>query len=480
MEKKIRSDETDTVSLALVKLGLGIRQKDITPAARRAARRLILDTMGCMLAGWNQPGVRPLLDTLVQLGTDGPCTIPVIGKRARLDDAVTAASLMAHALDYDDVHCEACLHLMCKLLPAVLLTGQVCHADGEAVLEAVIAGMEVGARIGRHFNSFSFLNSNIAGGFGVTAALCRLMKLSEEQSVHAMGIYYSRASGNRQALLEAAMVKRIQPAFAAQSAVWAVMLAGNGLTGARQVFEGGAGLFEAYCRGAKCPSAEEFLKQQPFLEIERSSIKSFPTCGSHHGAVMAAMDLRKRHAFTLEEIERLDIFLMEAMRIVGNDFVISEHPQINAQFSAAYAVAAALLRDEVVLDMFSDEAISGNEDIARLAARAHMYSEYDGALPDEYPGHIMRIVRVRLKNGTTYEEMRPNNPSALYPDRLSDREVDEKFRGCARFSGICNEERCERLIVAIRSMEKCRDIGSWMEENFVFEEAGRYSLKKER
>ena len=55
---------------------------------------------------------------------------------------------------------------------------------------------------------------------------------------------------------------------------------------------------------------------------------------------------------------------MEAMRIVGNDFVISEHPQINAQFSAAYAVAAALLRDEVVLDMFSDEAISGNEDIA--------------------------------------------------------------------------------------------------------------------
>ena len=85
-----------------------------------------------------------------------------------------------------------------------------------------------------------------------------------------------------------------------------------------------------------------------------------------------------------------------------------------------------------------------------------------------------------MKNGTTYEEMRPNNPSALYPDRLSDREVDEKFRGCARFSGICNEERCERLIVAIRSMEKCRDIGSWMEENFVFEEAGRYSLKKER
>lgn len=471
MENRKSKDKMDTISYELVKLGLGIRQEDITLSARNAARRLILDTMGCMLAGWHEPGIKPLLDTISQLKTDGCCTLPVIGGKARLDDAVVVGSLMAHALDYDDIHCEACLHLMCKLLPAVLLTGQVCHANGKAVLEAVVAGMEVGARIGRHFSSFSFLNSNIAGGFGVTIALCRLMKLSEEQSVQAMGIYYARASGNRQALLEAAMIKRIQPAFAAQSAVWAAMLARNGLTGARQVFEGNAGMFEAYCCGTKCPPAEKFLKQQPFLEIERSSIKSFPTCGSHHGAIMAAIEMRKQHAFTLEEIESVDIYLMEAMRIVGNDFVMSEHPQINAQFSAAYAVAAALLRDEVTLDLFSEEAIFHNTDIARLASLARMYSEYDGVLPDDYPKHIMRIVRVRLKDGTVFEEMRPNNPSALYPDRLSDEEVDEKFRGCARFSGVCSEERCETLIQAIRTMEECRDIGNWLEENFVFEAA---------
>ena len=61
-----------------------------------------------------------------------------------------------------------------------------------------------------------------------------------EQTVHALGINYAQAAGNRQALFDKTLAKRLQPAFAVRSALWAAGLAECGITGPPEAIEGDA------------------------------------------------------------------------------------------------------------------------------------------------------------------------------------------------------------------------------------------------
>lgn len=105
-------------------------------------------------------------------------------------------------------------------------------------LAAMILGIELAARIGVAEHSRrrgqGFLPSSLAGSFGAVITAACLLGLSREQIVHALGINYAQISGNRQALLDASLTKRLQPAFAVRSALWAVDLARTGITGPRQ------------------------------------------------------------------------------------------------------------------------------------------------------------------------------------------------------------------------------------------------------
>ena len=58
--------------------------------------------------------------------------------------------------------------------------------------------------------------------------------LTAEQMLHAFGIAYSHAAGNRQCILDGALTKRLQAGQAASAGVFSAVLAQTGFTGARQ------------------------------------------------------------------------------------------------------------------------------------------------------------------------------------------------------------------------------------------------------
>ena len=73
------------------------------------------------------------------------------------------------------------------------------------------------------------------GGFGATAAACRLEGCTVEQTVDAMGIWYAQASGTRQALFDRTLTKRIQPGIAARAGVFSCDLARRDFTGPQRI-----------------------------------------------------------------------------------------------------------------------------------------------------------------------------------------------------------------------------------------------------
>lgn len=112
-------------------------------------------------------------------------------------------------------------------------------------------------------------------------AASRLLGLAREQCVEAMGINYAQVSGNRQALLDMTLTKRLQPAFAARSAPWALGLASRGMTGPHRALEGRCGYFHAYMNG-DVPNAEELTVSKAWYELENVAVKRYPGCGACH------------------------------------------------------------------------------------------------------------------------------------------------------------------------------------------------------
>lgn len=183
--------------LARFVVGFGLDEIPVPVGAK--ATRLALDALGNCLAASREAFGRAVLGVAERLG--GPPESTLIGRPAKVAaaKAVLANATLAHGLDFDDTREDAIVHPGCVAVTTALAVGEAVGATGRAVLEALIAGVEVMCRVGlavpgalhaRHFHPTA-----IAGSFAAAAASAKLSGLSENQLVHAFGICGSQAGG---------------------------------------------------------------------------------------------------------------------------------------------------------------------------------------------------------------------------------------------------------------------------------------------
>jgi 2-methylcitrate dehydratase PrpD len=448
----------------LAELVLGEDAFSITDSARASARKLVLDSIGCAIAGRNAPGVVEARDQMLDWGGKPESTILLTGKRVPAPHAAFVNGTMIHALDLDDIHIPASLHLMSVVFPAALAAAEMVGASGRDLLDATIHGIEVAARLGnaetKRRRGQGFLPASLTGGFGAVAAASWLLGLSVDQCVQAMGINYAQTSGNRQALYDATLTKRMQPALAARSALWSTALAARGVTGAHNALEGDAGYFKVYLNGDVCAPEELTAPGQTF-EIERMVLKHYPSCGASHPTQAAAEQLVWNGLLRPDDIRSVMIFGLSEGGMVSRPFVIGDNPQVAAQFSVRYAVALTLLRGPAKLCHFTDEAVLADHEVADLAQRVTFGKAPDG-LPEPdssvvgygryYTDNWCGVV-VETTDGRTlvgYElparHFAPGGPDLVF--------AQDKFRACAAFDGVFSEERIEEIIQTVDRLDE--------------------------
>ena len=217
-----------TLTESLSKLGMENRNQSIPESAMAAAEKMVLDALGCAMGGVNAPGIDAVVEQMRYWGGRNEATVLVAGDRLPGPNAAFANSAMIHALDYDDIHIPGSLHITSIVVPAALAAAEMSGSSGGEFISAVVMGVETACRLGMAYQKrrsglqgSGFLPSSIVGGFGAVVAGARLFGLSIDQCVHAMGINYSQVAGNRQALHDNSLTKRLQPAFATRSAMWA-------------------------------------------------------------------------------------------------------------------------------------------------------------------------------------------------------------------------------------------------------------------
>jgi 2-methylcitrate dehydratase PrpD len=339
-----------------------------------------------------------------QEAAPGPCTaIGLVRKLAAREGALINGGL-AHALDFDDTHDEAVLHPGVAVIPAALAEAERVGASGPDLLDAIVVGYDVHVRValaavkgpgltGWHYTS-------ACGIFGAAAAAGRLLGLEAEQMASAFGLACAQASGTLQSEHDGTWAKRLQPGLAAGGGVLAAQLAAQGFRGPEEALEGTYGFYRVYLREFDPAPVLTGLGQR--FEVERTSLKPFPTCRFTHAPAAALQDLMEK-----EGLRPGDLATIEA-RVTSAAFAeVCEPPpqklrpasRVHAQFSLPYALACVADHGTIRLADLTESAIRRPEVLA-LAGRVCCLRDPD--LEAVWGGKIGEAeVRVQTRDGAT-------------------------------------------------------------------------------
>ena len=359
--------------------------RPVTPADRARAARHVLDWLGCAVAGAVSPQGR-VLATLAEPG-DTPLAG---GGTASSRSAALINGGLGNVLEMDDVHRTAILHPGPVVIPAALALAP----DAKAFLSAVVRGYEAMIRVGQsvgpaHYRHFH--NTATCGPFGAAMAAASALRLTEEQSVHAMANAGSTAGGLWQMRHEDVPTKQLHAARAAEAGVTAALLAARGFTGPKSLLEGEQGFLAALCPdGDPAPIMTAYDRWL----IHDVSFKPWPACRHAHPAIDAALTLRERAG--------TDGFETIHVRTYADAIKFCDQPEpatpAQARFSLQHAVAVALRRGAPDLSAFEMEAVT---DPGIAALRARITVDEDAFLTDTFPARYG--VAIEADGGRTAE-----------------------------------------------------------------------------
>ena len=405
--------------------------QDLPEAVVDNTKRFILDSIGVALAGCNAPGCREVVDLVKEWGGKPEATIMSYGGKVPSPSAAMVNSMMMHALDFDDTLDESALHAHVSVLPAALAAAESSgNISGADLINAVALGVDMVCRLGLSTRRpLAWIRTATCGAFGAAVAAGKVMGLDREKLSHALGIAYSKTAGNAQCLIDGGLVKRMQPAFSAQSGVLSAFLAQKGITGAKDFLEGQYGFFNLYESGDynKEKLAEGLGKE---YQGTRLSIKPYPSCRMTHASIDAALAVKSDYTIEPASIEEIVVHVSKmAQEMVGQPFAIRENPQVDAQFSIPYTVATAILGGDVRLEDFEKASIGGAS-VLDLAKKVRVIA--DPALPARDMDRARVIVQARsgtYEMTTTTMKGSPGNP-------LSNEECIGKFLKCVDYGRL--------------------------------------------
>ncbi len=424
------------------------------------SKLFIIDLLGVAIAGSSAPGCNAVVEQLKAWQGKPESTVMVYGDKLPSIHAAFANSTFAHALDYDDNHNRSGAHTTAPVIPAALAVAEsVGNVSGKKFITAVAVGVDIVARLSLALKSKmhnGWLPASICGVFGSVAAVAKILDLETEQISNAFGIAYSQASGNRQALLDGALTKRMQPAFAAMQGIYSALFAKKGITGAKNIITGKYGLPELYSEGQiEIQEITEDLGKR--FEITNLACKIYPCCGSAHTSIDATLRIVNRENIEPTDIEKVEVTVSPLHGdLVGSPFRLSDNPQVDAQFSIPYTVATAITNKTVGIKDFQETFVIKNTPIHELAAKVKVFSDPHLSKDDHYSR--LAIVRIRCKNGQEFIE-KARVVKGYPEDPLTIEECLSKFCDCVSFAHKeFSKARIEKLITFLVDIDKIEDI----------------------
>jgi 2-methylcitrate dehydratase PrpD len=420
---------------------------------RERIKLLILDSLGCGLYGADLPWTRILRRTLAEVDTTR--AVPVWGTTEGLSapHAALVNGTQIQGFELDDVHRQGVLHVGAVTLPALLAaTGPKSNLNGRDLLAAAVAGYEIGPRVGicmgqEHIGQ-GWHSGATVGVFSAAAGAARALRLSEEQTVHALGIAGTQAAG-LMAAQYGAMVKRMHAGRSSQSGLYGALLARDGFTGIVDVFEAPYGGFcSTFSRSQdrfKLDELDKGLGEN--FETMRISLKFYSCVGSNHTTLDAIRAIQDRRPFTLDELDHIVVY---GSQVTADHVGWPYRPEglTSAQLNLPFCIATLLLEGDVFVEQFDEACVTDPERIT-LSQRVDVRHDPEiTALGSKFRHKVH--VEVHLRDGSVERETR-EAPRGSEQSFASEADIVSKFQKLTRH--LLPESQQSALIEAVLRME---------------------------
>lgn len=401
----------------------------------------VLDLISVAAGASGDPLVHEIADSCRQWAGEGKSTVWGFSETYPLPAAAMLNGMLAHTLELDDVHPGSKTHGSASLIPAAYSCGEYLGCSGKEFLTAVVCGYETVSRIGMAFGVSAHRGqgwhaTSTCGVFGCAAVCAKLLHLSTEQIVSALGMAGTQSCGVWAFLGDGSNCKILHPGRAASNGLEAAFFARAGMTGPGHILESeDGGLLRAMSDGGDISQISAGLGQ--VWEILHMDMKPYPCCRSAHCAVDCALELRKK--LKVEDIERIQI---ETYLVGYKQCAVSEgclHPvrALDAKFSTPYSVAVAFLYGSVSMTEFEPEVIS---DPAVQALLGKVTVKPADRFTSQYPKHWGCGMEVTMKDGSVYQA-EVSDPAGSVHRPLTREQVMEKAKGLLKEACPGREER---------------------------------------
>lgn len=439
---------------ALVKFICNTRYEDLPRDTVHTVKLQLIALYGATIAGTNSDGCKEIADYIRGIGGKEEASVLMHGGKVPAQAAAFANSVMGRALDICD-HIGPGVHIGSAVIPAALATAELTGGcSGKELITAIAVGTEVSLRLNLEEADYDgFDPTGVCAVYASAAASAKLLKLNEEQTLHAMALAFNRCGGSFQSNIDGALAVRVIEGWTAQAGVECARLAKLGITGPQNFLTGVYSYFYLYAREKKDRSyvIRNLGKK---WSLGALNFKKYPSCGLTQGSTELILKMMRENKFTAPDVEKIEVHVPPfTYKLVGK-FELGNNPKVNAQFSVGYCVANAVVRDRVALSQFEAEEIKEPEVRSFLAEHVEVIND-PGVCREHYSSDIV----VRLKTSAVFNgsiDVPPGTPG----NPMSDEEHRRRFYDCIEFADLpwMFKQKYNLLLLTLETIEELKDI----------------------
>ncbi len=434
----------------LARFAAGLRFAAIPREAVERMKLSVLDSIGCCLFGATLPWTQKVA-ALAQLeGARPVASLMGMGMQSSVALAVLVNATAGHAFELDDIHKESIVHAGSIATPVALaFAEEQGGASGRDVLTAMVAGYEVGHRVGSAATMSLFFRGfhpqGTSGVFVAAATAARALGLDASQFQHALGIAGSQAGG-LMAAQEGAMVKRFHSGRAAQSGVYSALLARSGFTGIADVLEAPYGGYLS-CYSDEPNAARLTAGLGTTWETLSVGYKPHASVTSIHTALDGLAEIMREQRLKPDAIEKLETGV-SPMTHVHCAWEYKAQGVTAAQMNLYYGLAVIAFDGVAFTDQYREERLRDPK-IFDFIKRVRAYVDPEIERMGAAFRHAARV-KITTRDGRSFEKMlldrrgSPENP-------LKPEDVEDKFRHVVR--SCLTRARSERVITLVQTLE---------------------------
>jgi len=382
----------DTWLVEWSRFAAALRFEDLPADVVARARLVLLDTIGAIAAGAQEPEMVALTRRMATLHGTGGMTTAVVGGRTRLPLPVAAflngtAGTMLE-LDEGNQYCRG--HPAIHVVPAALAEAERRGACGRDLIRALVLGYEIGARIG--IASTLRVTMHPHGTWGtVGAAVAAAALAGADAATMRETINVASTLGlatSRRTMLQGGTVRNTYAGVANQLGLVAVELVGAGFVGEP---DGVATVFGTVSADDFRP-AEMTRELGSRWEIARNYFKRHAACRYTHGALDALGAILAETGPVAPD----DIASLEVETYVWAAQLDDPSPRnmLAAKFSLPFALATTIVTGSTGVASFREPARLDAATQA-LAARVTVREDpaFSAALPSLRPARVTLALR---------------------------------------------------------------------------------------